>query len=263
MHNRTTLRPADAAPKGFRQSRGSSLSAMTRYDRRSISSENIRYRELIGGFPLIGIAQGAVSFSGESLTLGFQYRAKICAPRPTNPGRGTIRLCVSSFADRVLDVGLALVEARFKIKVRGCSDNPSHSSKLSGATRDVSDLCGGELLRVPLHDASSLGEELIAVLHHVHEVERVRTIPIVVVCNAASPALENLNPIDDRRVGRKGVVKLENSDYMIGTISYVNIKLLRVFGVFRRNLEGNLLLLLGKHTAPRQRDNQTKQCSRD
>jgi hypothetical protein len=162
-----------------------------------------------------------------------------------NRGAATTRLWASSFSDRVLDVGLALVEARVKIKVPGCSNNPLHPSKLSRAARNVSDLCGGKLLRVPLHNASSLGEELIAVLHHVYEVERVWTIPIVVVCNATRPPLNNLNPIDDRSVGRKNVVKLENSNYVVGNIPYVNIELLRVFGVFRRNLDENLLFPLG------------------
>jgi hypothetical protein len=69
------------------------------------------------------------------------------------------------------------------------------SCKLSGAAGGVSDLCGGTPLRVPLHNASSLGEELIAVLHHVYEVERVWTIPIVVVCNATSPPPTTLTPL--------------------------------------------------------------------
>ena len=77
--------------------------------------------------------------------------------------------CISSFADRVLDIGLGFVEA-LKIKVGGCSYNPLDCCELSCATRDESDLCGGELPRGALHNVSKPGKELIAVLHHEHKV---------------------------------------------------------------------------------------------
>ena len=160
--------------------------------------------------------------------------------------RSTPRDSVSLFADRVLDVGLALVEARFIIEVGGYSYNPLRPSKLSRATRDVSNVCSGELPCDVLHKQSSSGREPIAVLRHIHRVDRARAIAVEVIGNATGPGLDELKPVDHGCVVGIGVVRFENSHYMIGHVSCVENELLRVFGVFSRRLEGNLLLLFTK-----------------
>jgi hypothetical protein len=104
-----------------------------------------------------------------------------------------------------------------------------------------------------------LRKEPIAILHHIHDVQSAASIAVDQVGNATVPLLGKLKPVDNWCVVGEGAVVLENPHYMIGHVSYVDIELLRLFAVFSRTFEGNLLFLLGDRITRWKRNRQAQQ----
>jgi len=63
--------------------------------------------------------------------------------------------------------------------------------------------------------------------------------------NATLPYLGELEPVDGWCIVGEGGMSLENPHDVVGHVSYNEILLQPEFDVFSRNLEGNLLFLLG------------------
>jgi hypothetical protein len=77
--------------------------------------------------------------------------------------RNAARLGGQSFADRVVDVGLVLIEARLDIEVRDELHEPSDAGQVSRAPCNRPDTRGGDLTRVILVDLYIPGKKPVAV----------------------------------------------------------------------------------------------------
>jgi hypothetical protein len=164
--------------------------------------------------------------------------------------------------DRVFDFVLIIPwdAAWSRVDVGDLSNNALESREPSRAARNVSDRRDGYLARGTLQNGCITGKELIAIFHPEHEIARGASVAVGQVGRATRENLGNLEPVDGRGVIGKPDESVEQSHDMVGHIADIDILGYDVFAVFRGNLEGNLLLLLGKHIS-RQRNSQEKQCS--
>src|SRR5437879_1036593 len=96
---------------------------------------------------------------------------------------------------------------------------------------------------------SHAGKALIAIFEDIHTVLSGGPSEVDVIGNATSPYHLDRYPVDHGRIGRKRAMNFKGSDLMASTVPNVQKLLLRVFGIFRGDLEGNALFLLGHRIA--------------
>jgi hypothetical protein len=122
-------------------------------------------------------------------------KAKCRAPeiRVANPPS-----CVGSFTDRIFDLDLCLIHARFGLGAASCSHDSLNASELSGATRDVRDGHVGKLPRPgAARKHSPAGKELVAIFEDIHIVGGGGPIVVDVIGNATRPCFLHLHSVDD------------------------------------------------------------------
>jgi hypothetical protein len=88
----------------------------------------------------------------------------------------------------------------------------------------------------------------VAVFGHIHCVYSCWSATVDSITEPAIPLLNELKPINDRRIIGECVANFKNPHHMVGHISHVNSELLSIFAVFSRNFERHLLLLLCSRT---------------
>src|SRR5258705_8637389 len=97
-------------------------------------------------------------------------------------------ICVGSFADRIFDLDLCLIHARFGLGAASCSNDSLNASELSCGARDVRD---GYVAKLPRPGAarkhSPAGKELVAIFEDIHIVGGGGPIVVDVIGNATRP----------------------------------------------------------------------------
>src|SRR5262245_9939305 len=167
---------------------------------------------------------------------------------PAHASINVVRL--GSFADRIFDLDLCLIHARFRLSGASCSYDPLNTSELPCAPRDVRDGHVAKLARSgAARKYSATGKELVAIFEDIHIVGGSGAIVVNVIGNAARPLFLHLHSVDDGGVGRKGAINFKGPHLMPGNVSDVEKLLLRVFGIFSAHLVGNSLRLLGERIA--------------
>ena len=96
-------------------------------------------------------------------------------------------------------------------------------------------------------------KKLIAIFEHVNTVGGAGAIVVGVLGNGASPLLLYRHPVYHGRIIRKSAAQFINTDLMPGRVTYVDLLLLGVFGIFCRSFEGELLFLLSMYIVRRSR----------
>jgi hypothetical protein len=97
-------------------------------------------------------------------------------------------------------------------------------------------------------------------LHRECVIAGVGPIAIGIVGDGVGNLFNELQPIDHRRVVWMGTMKLKKQKLMPRHVSYVECVPLREFGIFNRNLEGNMLFLLRDRIMRWHGNRQGQQC---